>query len=380
MSDTGLSELVIKHFAEIKDPRIDRKKLYPLMEILFVVLCGTICGAESWRDFVLFGKEKIDFLSKYFPFENGVPSKNTFARLFANMDSSAFKSCFLEWMKSLHRQLQEVIAFDGKTLRHSFDRANNQSAIHMVSAYATEARLVLGQIKVDEKSNEITAIPLLLDLLELTGTIVTIDAMGCQKEIAKKIIEKQADYVLSLKGNHSRLHEEVKLFLESEVLKTGGATKLIQCFSECDKGHGRIEIRRCFASDDIDWLEQKLDWVGLKSVAMVEEERRIKGKISVERRFFITSLAANPEQIARAIRAHWGVETSLHWTLDMTFREDESRVRLKNAAENMAIIRHMALNMLQNAKKAYSDTSIRGLRKKAGWGDGTLDFILKQQF
>jgi predicted transposase YbfD/YdcC len=374
-----LSASFSEHFSKLKDPRINRKKLYPLMEILFVILCGTICGAESWRDFVVFGKEKLDFLRRYFPFENGVPSKNTFARVMASMNTELFKSCFIQWVQSLHVILRDVIAIDGKTLRHSFDTAKEKTAIHMVSAFATEARLVLGQIKVSDKTNEITAIPMLLDLLELTGAIITIDAMGCQKEIAKKIIEKEADYVLSLKGNHSTLHEDVKLFLETEILKNQ-SNAISDTYESVDAGHGRIETRKCWVSDELDWLEQKAEWLGLNTIAMIEEIREFGEKTTKERRFFLTSLPADAKLISSSVRAHWGVENTLHWTLDMTFREDDSRVRSGNAAENMAVVRHISLNMLQNAKKTEKDISIRGLRKKAGWGHSTLDHIIRQNF
>ncbi len=369
-----------EHFSKLKDPRINRKKLYPLMEVLFVILCGTICGAESWRDFVTFGKEKLDFLTRYFLFENGIPSKNTFARVMASMNTEAFKTCFIQWIQSLHIILREVIAIDGKTLRHSFDTAKEKSAIHMVSAFATEARLVLGQIKVSDKTNEITAIPMLLDLLELAGAIITIDAMGCQKDIAQKIIEKKADYILSLKGNHSTLHEDVKLFLETEALKKQSNNAVSDICESIDAGHGRIETRRCWVSDKIDWLEQKVEWSGLNAIVMIEEIREFGEKITKDRRFFLTSLPADAKLISSSIRAHWGIESTLHWTLDMTFREDESRVRTGNAAENMAVVRHISLNMLQNARKTEKDISIRGLRKKAGWGNSTLDNIIRQNF
>jgi predicted transposase YbfD/YdcC len=374
-----LSASFAEHFSKLKDPRINRKKLYPLMEILFVILCGTICGADSWRDYVIFGKEKLDFLTRYFPFENGIPSKNTFARVIASMNTDAFKTCFIQWIQSVHVILRDVVAIDGKTLRHSFDTAKEKTAIHMVSAFATEARLVLGQIKVSNKTNEITAIPMLLDLLELSGAIITIDAMGCQKEIAQKIIEKKADYILSLKGNHSNLHEDVKLFLETEALKKQSNAISDTCQS-VDAGHGRIETRQCWVSDKIDWLKQKAEWSSLNAIAMIEEIRESGEKVTKECRFFLTSLPADAKLISSSIRAHWGIENTLHWTLDMTFREDESRIRSGNAAENMSVVRHISLNMLQNARKSEKDVSIRGLRKKAGWGNSTLDHIIRQNF
>ncbi len=366
-------------FSKLKDPRINRRKLYPLVEILFVVLSGSICGAESWRDYVDFAKEKLDFLRQYYPFENGVPSKNTFARVFGALDPENFKLCFIEWVKNLQKIMNEVIAIDGKTLRGSFNNASGQSAIHMVSAFASEARLVLAQQKVADKSNEITAIPKLLDLLSLKGQIVTIDAMGCQTAIAEKIIDGGGDYILALKGNQGTLSEDVSLFLETETAKSS-SNKIQDRFEDVDAGHGRIETRRCFVSNQIDWLLQKEEWKGLQSLVMIEEKREIGSKVSLERRFFISSLAPNAQKIARAVRSHWSVENSLHWTLDLVFNEDASRIRKDNAPENIALVRHITLNMLNQAKSAFKDVSIKGLRKKAGWGNETLRFILAQNF
>jgi predicted transposase YbfD/YdcC len=374
-----VSEAFELKFSGLKDPRIERKKLYPLREILFVVLCGMICGAESWRDFVLFGKEKIDFLKEYFEYSNGIPSKDTFARLFAALDPEAFKVCFVEWVKSLQVSLKNVIAIDGKTLCNSADELNDMPAIHMVSAFATEARLILAQQKVDDKSNEITAIPKLLDLLSLKANIVTIDAMGCQKSIAKKIQEKEADYVLSLKGNQGNLNEDVRLFLETEAAKKS-STVIEDIHEEVDKGHGRIEVRKCIVSSHLDWLEKKSEWVGLKTVAMIEETRDFGDKTTFERRFFISSLPADAKRIASAVRAHWLVENALHWTLDVVFNEDGSRIRKKNAAQNMGLVRHIVFNMLSHSKQAFKNVAMKALRKKAGWGNSTLDFIIKQNF
>lgn len=367
-----------KHFIKLKDPRIERKKLYPLTEVLFIVVSGSICGAESWRDFVLFGKAKIDFLRQYYPFTNGVPCKDTFARLFSALDPEKFKACFIEWVKSLQTILNQVIAIDGKTLCNSFDSKTNTPAIHMVSAFATEARLILAQQKVDAKSNEISAIPKLLDLLDLKGQIVTIDAMGTQKAIAKQIIEKEGDYVLALKGNQGTLNEDVRLFLEKQLSKAS-STAIEVPYQDIDKGHGRIETRRCIVSSEIDWLTQKEQWVGLKTIAMIEQTQEINGKISTEQRFFISSLPANAELIAKAVRAHWLVE-SMHWTLDVVFNEDASRVRKDHAPENMGLIRHIVVNMLSNAKKTLKNIGPKALRKKAGWDNTILQRILKQNF
>jgi predicted transposase YbfD/YdcC len=367
------------HFGNLKDPRVERTKLYPLSEILFVVLTGSVCGAESWRDFVLFGEERLEFLQEYYSFENGIPSKNTFSRVFSALDTEAFKVCFIEWVKSLQAILNEVIAIDGKTLCNSFDKASGAKAIHMVSAFATGARLVLAQQKVDEKSNEITAIPKVLSLLDLKGHIVTIDAMGTQKAIAKQIIDQGGDYVLALKGNQGTLNDDVRTFLEAEIKKVH-STGITDLYQDFDKGHGRIETRRCFVSSQIDWLSQKDQWAGLKTIVMIEETQESKDKVSTESRFFISSLAADAKRISDAARSHWLIENGLHWTLDVVFNEDQSRVRKDNAGENMALIRHITLNMLNNAKKKIKNIGVKALRKKAGWGNKTLSFILGQNF
>ncbi len=370
----------LEHFSNLKDPRINRKKLYPLDEILLVALCAVICGAEGWTDFAVFGKEKLDFLRAYLPFKNGIPSRLTFSRVFWVLNPENFKECFIEWVKSFQEAVQNVISIDGKTLRHSFDTAKDKPAIHMISAFASEARLVLGQRKVDDKSNEITAIPELLRLLDIKGSIITIDAMGCQKKIAKSIIEKEADYVLSLKKNHSNLFDDVKTFFEFEKKEKFRNIEFDYC-EELNKEHGRIETRKCWVSSQIDWIGQKEEWEGFNSIAMIESTRTIKDKTTTETRFFIASLPQNAKLVSSAVRSHWGIENSLHWILDMTFREDESRIREGNSAENMAIIRHTALNMLQNVKKKESkNISIKGLRKKAGWGNNTLSKILLSTF
>lgn len=353
--------------------------IYPLSEILFVVLCGSICGAESWRDFVLSGREKLDFMRKYYPFKNGIPSKNTFSRVLAALDTESFKQCFVEWVKSLQAISNDVIAIDGKTLCNSIDEACGKSAIHMVSAFATGARLILAQQKVDEKSSEITATPKLLDLLDLKGQIITIDAMVTQKTIAKQIHNKEGHYVLALKGNQGTLNEDVRLFLKAEFNKNA-STAIVDSYEEADKGDGRIEVRKCIVSNQMDWLTQKEQWTGLKTIAMIEEIQEIKGKKSTEHRFFISNLPPDAKQIASAVRAHWLIENRLHWTLDVIFNEDNSRVRKDNAGENMAIVRHITLNTLNNAKKLVKNVGLKALRKKAGWGNETLAFILNQNF
>jgi len=377
--DGQMAERFQEHFGKITDPRVERTKLYPLEEILFVLLCGSICGAESWRDFVMFGQEKLDFLREYFPFSAGIPCKNTFARVCAALDPEQFRSCFIAWAASLQTTPGEVIAIDGKTLCNSADAGTGAAAIHMVSAFATDSRLVLAQQKVAEKSNEITAIPALLDLLDVTGHILTIDAMGCQRSIAKKIRDKGADYVLALKGNQGTLHDDVRLFLQAEAARPVSMT-IRDTWGEADAGHGRVESRRCIVSDQLDWLVQRPQWSGLRSIAMIEETCDINGKVSCERRFFISSLPANAQQIAQAVRAHWAIENALHWTLDVVFNEDNSTVRKDHAPQNMAIVRHVVLNMLNTAKKHFKGIGVKALRKKAGWGNDNLRLILKHNF
>lgn len=363
----------LDHFAELEDPRTEGGNTkHHVNEILLVTLCGIVCGSESWRDLVEYGNLKLEFLKTIFPYKHGIASKNTFYRFFAALKPGAFRECFVSWVNSLKLMDEEVIAIDGKTLRRSFDKENKKSAIHMVSAFASRTGIVLGQEKVTEKSNEITAIPKLLDLLDLRGSIVTIDAMGTQKKIAKQIIAGGGDYILALKGNHSTLHEEVAEFLQPENYNLCAQAEDVDC------GHGRIETRKCIASDSIDWLGE-LKFPGMKSIFAVESTRTFNDKETHETRYFISSLPAEPVRLNSATRMHWAVENKLHWTLDMTFNEDYSRVRLGNAAENLAIIRHSALNLLRLAKPKFKkDTSIKGLRKMAGWCNKTLSVILKQ--
>ena len=363
----------LDYFAEIDDPRNPGGNTkYQACEILLITLCAILCGADSWRDLVEYGKLKLEFLKSFFPYEYGVPSKNTFYRFFAALKPGVFKECFISWVKSLKLIDEEVIAIDGKTLRRSHDKKNDKSPIHMVSAFASKTGIVLGQEKVSDKSNEITAIPRLLDLLDLRGSIVTIDAMGTQKKIAKQIIDGGGDYILSLKGNHSTLHEEVAEFLQEENHNL--------CFQseEVDCGHGRIETRKCIATESISWLG-KLKFPGQKSIFAIDSTRILNNKETQETRYFISSLSAEPIKLNSATRLHWAVENQLHWTLDMTFNEDYSRVRLGNAAENLAMVRHTALNLLKIAKPKFKkDTSLKGLRKMAGWDNSTLSVILKQ--
>jgi len=368
----------LQHFETMEDPRIDRHKLHPLPDILLIMFCGVICGAESWRDFVDFGESKIDYLRRFSPLENGIPSKNTFNRVISSLNPEGFKTCFSNWIQCIQQELGDVIAIDGKTLRRSFDKGNEKSAIHMVSAFASDARLVLAQQKVDEKSNEITAIPKLLKVLELKGAVVTIDAMGCQKTITNSIIDGGGDYAIAVKGNQKKLHSQIIKHFNS-FYDMQHNKHVSHSMSE-EKSRGRLEVRTCLATSKIDWLEGRDAWSGLKSIVAIESRRTVNGEKSIEKRYYISSLEADSAELNRIVRSHWGVENSLHWVLDVVFREDDSRVRTGNAAENMAIMKHVALNQLQSAKNHFSkDMSIKRLRKKAGWDNKTLDKIITTQ-
>lgn len=363
----------LDYFADIEDPRKPGGNTkYKACEILLVTLCAIVCGADSWRDLVEYGEFKLEFLKTFFPYEYGVPSKNTLYRFFAALKPGVFKECFLSWVKSFELLDEEVIAIDGKTLRRSFDKANEKNPVHIVSAFASKTGLVLGQEKVADKSNEITAIPQLLDLLDIRGCVITIDAMGAQKKIAKKIIDNGGDYVLALKGNHSTLHEEVAEFIQqnqADFMKS----------EDVDCGHGRVETRECVATEVIDWLGE-LQFPGQKSIFAINSTRVMNDKTTQETRYFISSLPADPAKLNSITRMHWAVENKLHWVLDMTFNEDYSRIRLDNAAENIAIVRHAALNLLKLAKPKLKrkDTSLKGLRKMAGWNNDLLATILRQ--
>lgn len=361
----------LDHFEDLEDPRIDRKKLYPMSEILLTTLCAVISGAEGWQDVENFGKAKIKFLKKHLSFNNGIPSDDTFRRFFRAIDPEKFQENFLNWINSLDFQKGETIAIDGKTSRGSYD--GDKKSLHIISAFATEARIVLGQKKVNGKTNEITEIPKLLNWLDLKGATVTIDAMGCQKEIASQIIEQKGNYVLALKGNHSKLHDEIINYFE-QAKKYGVQGVDYKTFEIEEKGHGRIEKRKTYVTDLIDFLPQKKEWKGLQSVVCVTSERKIKNKLSKENRYYITSLPPYAQKLGKIIRGHWGIENSLHWVLDVAFGEDQSRIRKGNGPENMAILRHCSLNMIRRYKSKRQ--SIIGLRKQAAWDEEILKGIL----
>lgn len=335
--------LWLKHFEEMPDPRIDRKKQHLLMDILVITLCAVICGATSWESIEDYGHKQEDWLKTFLVLPNGIPSHDTIARVFSLLDAKKFSLCFMGWMKEVVGRLNGVVAIDGKRLRAA---SLGCEPIHLVNAFAAANGVSLGQYKVKDKSNEITAIPELLKLLSLEGCIVTIDAMGCQKEIAANIIEAKADYVLGLKGNQGKLLEDVKLYMDT--LHQGGLKAVIKEPKETvNKEHGRFEKRYYLITDSIDWLEEKVDWKGLNSIGMVRSERTIKDITTVERRYYLSSLPAKADVFSHAVRQHWSVENQLHWVLDVTFNEDRQRMNTKHAAQNLAVIRQSALNLLR---------------------------------
>jgi predicted transposase YbfD/YdcC len=358
----------LEHFSALADPRQSKKVLYPLDEVLFLTLCAVLCGADGWVGVALFGKQKLAFLRRFLPFANGTPSHDQLGLIFGALDATAFQACFIAWTQALSGTIAGVVAVDGKTLRRSFDRTGNKGAVHMVSAWSSAQKLVLGARAVDEKSNEITAIPELLDLLAIKGAIVTIDAMGCQKKIAEKIIDKKADYIFGLKGNQGSLRDDVEL-LFTEQLANGFKDVAVSKASSLDGEHGRIESREVFATEDIAWLKQRHDWKGLRSIVMVVSRRETAKGQETEKRFHISSLPADAEKLGHAIRAHWGVENGLHWVLDVNFRDDECRIRKKNAPANFSAVKRATLNAL---RKAPGKHSLKSKRLIAAWDENYL--------
>jgi predicted transposase YbfD/YdcC len=364
----GETVVFLNHFKGLPDPRQPGKVIYPLAEVLLLSLLAVLGGAETFVDIALFGEKKLGLLRRFRPFRDGTPSHDQLGDIFATLDANKFQHCFVSWVASLTGAVADVIAIDGKTLRRSYQKKGAKAPIHMVSAFAARQRLVLGQVKVAEKTNEIVAIPALLDMMAIEGAIVTIDAMGCQRQIAEKIVDKKADYVLALKGNQGTLREDVELFA-AEQKANGFKDAKVSRYETVDGDHGRIETRTYTAFHDVDWLKERHDWPGLKGVVMVESTREIGDKIERETRFYITSLVWLAYQLGPVIRSHWAIENSLHWVMDMIFRDDECRVRTQNAPANFTTLKHMAHNLI---RKAAGKHSFRLKRKIAAWDDDFL--------
>jgi predicted transposase YbfD/YdcC len=367
---SGYETLVfLDYFEDLPDPRQRGKVMYPLDEVLLLALLAVLAGAETFVDIARFGAKKLPLLRRFRPFLDGTPSHDHLGDIFASLDAEQFQRCFVAWVSALTGAPAEVIAIDGKTSRRS---KGANAPIHMVSAFAARQRLVLGQMKVAEKSNEIIAIPKLLDRLAIEGAIVTIDAMGCQRDIAQKIVDKKADYVLALKGNQGTLREDVELFAAEQKGRRFADSKISQD-TTVDGDHGRIETRKTTVIQNVDWLQERHNWPGLKAVVMVESTREIQGKIEQETRFYLTSLAMAAALMGPVIRSHWAIENSLHWVMDMVFRDDECRVRTEHAPANFTTIKHMAHNLI---RKAPGKDSLRLKRKVAAWDDDFLVSII----
>ena len=358
---------LIQHFQHLPDPRVARAPEHPLNDILVIAVCTLICGGEGFNDMEDFGQAKHDWFKSFLQLPHGIPSHDTFNRVFQALDPASFLECFVRWTQSLRAAIsEEIVALDGKALRRAL--AAGQSAPVLVSAWARENGLVLGQLQVSAKSNEITAVPELLRALELAGCIVTLDAMGCQKNIAKEIREADAEYVLALKGNHEVVHEEVKSYLDDAIQRQA---KELVSHETVEKDHGRQETRRYWQSADLDWFADRAKWEGLQSVGVVEARRQVgEGPVTVERRYYLSSLAPEAARFARAVRGHWSVENQCHWLLDVQMGEDQSRVRAGHAAQNLGTLRRLALNLLKREKT--KKRGIKGKQKNAGWDHSYL--------
>jgi predicted transposase YbfD/YdcC len=375
----GPSRLSIRdHFATLPDPRVDRAKRHDLLDILTIALCAVICGADSWVDVELFGQAKEAWLRSFLVLPNGIPSHDTFGRVFARLDPVRFEQCFLGWVQTvMTRTAGEVVAVDGKVLRRSHDQRAGKAALDLVSAWAASNRLVLGQVAVAPDSNEITAIPVLLELLALEGCVVTVDAIGCQTAIAQTITNRGGDYVLALKGNQPTLRSAVETYFAEARARAFRATPS-DYLQTVDGDHGRVEVRRYWTTTDPDllaYLDPAGVWAGLASVGLVERERRTPTATSREQHYFLSSLDGTATAFAGAVRGHWGIENRLHWVLDIAFREDDSRVRAGSGAENFAVLRHLALNLLRQDRTTRA--GIKARRLKAGWDESYLRALLQ---
>ena len=366
---------ILEHFADLDDPRVERTRRHKLVDIIAIAICATVCGVDSWVHMELFGKSKLEWFQSFLELPGGIPSHDTFGEVFARLDPEQFQSCFMAWTQAIAELLPgEVVAIDGKTARRSHDRANGKGAMHLVSAWAAQNALTLGQVRTEEKSNEITAIPQLLRQLELQGCIVTIDAMGCQREIAQQIVDGGADYVLAVKENQGQLYEGIRdLFEGAEALGFDGVP--YDYAHTVNKGHGRVERRECWtitAADSLDYLDPHGQWPQLKAaIKVVGHRETVEGSAS-QPRYYISSRAAPAGQLLDAVRGHWSIENSLHWTLDVTFREDQCRVRKDHGPQNLATLRQISHNLLKNENTLK--VGIQGKRLNAGWNE---DYLLK---
>ena len=371
-----LNTSFLEHFADLNDPRIERSKEHLLKDIRSIAILAIISGADGWVAIEAYGHAKYEWLKSFLELANGIPSHDTFSRVFSRIEPEQFQECFLSWVNSIVKELElEVIAIDGKTMKQSYDRNHKQKALHIVTAWSSSHQLVLGQKKVDKKSNELTAIPALIEMLEIAGSVITIDAMGCQKDITSLIVKKKGDYVLALKGNQKLLYQAVKEWFEL-AQKEQFLGREYNSYEQVESGHHRVEKRQVWTVDvsELPPLHNQALWTGLKTVVMIVSERRLWNKTTTEARFYLSSLSSNAEKIAGAIRSHWGIENSLHWTLDVTFCEDESRIRKQNSPENFALLRRLAINLLKQEKT--SKQSIKMKRYRAAMDNNYLVKIL----
>jgi len=377
MSDAERRQLgIFCFFEEVPDPRVQRTRFHSLMDILVIALLTMICVGEGWEDMAEFGLAKKDWLKTFLQLPHGIPCPDTFRRVLSAVDPVAFNACFVAWVQALSEGTSgKLVAIDGKTVRHSFNRATGKKALHVVSAWVADNRLTLGQIVTEEKSNEITAIPKLLELLDIRGSTITVDAMGCQKEIAKKIIDQEADYIMGLKGNQGTARKEVEAFFTDA--RANDFHDVEHSFHETVDGseHGRLEVRRVWASQKLEWFEDLPKWKGLRSVILIESERTVGIETSTEQRYYWSSHVLDARAFAAMIRGHWSIENQLHWCLDVGFAEDQSRIRTDHGPENVTLLRKIAMNLAKNERT--HKRGIQAKRKLAAWNDAYLLKLLQ---